>query len=258
MENQHTLYGGSVELSMNKNHVYYASIDGAKKQHVPNVTTLLNQKDKSRALMFWQQRCIKEAFEQRFPVGQTFKFDEIQRNRAIETITTAADKESKQARDIGTLVHNYAEVRLNGGTINIPSHPEAANACRAFNNWLTDFDVKPKMIERMCFSKRHNYCGTFDLFGSINGVNTLVDFKTSKQIYSETFLQLSAYQEALEEEMGIEIAKRASLRCDKSDGSYEYLIFPDQHERDFMTFESLMTLYRFDKIASKELREIAA
>jgi len=256
--NEHNLYDGSVMLTMDKNHVYRAAVDGAKKLHVPNVTTILGMKDKSRALMFWQQRCIRQAFEERFPIGKTFKFDEIQRNRAIDIITTAADAESAQAREIGSITHNYIELRLAGGDAPLPSHEEARNACTAFNNWLGDHDVQVMFTERMCFSKRHWYCGTTDLVATIDGKLTSLDFKTSKAIYPETFLQVSAYTEALEEELGVQIEQRASLRCDKADASYEYLVFPDEHIRDFETFLSLLRLYHFDKQAKKELKELAA
>jgi len=256
--NEYNLYDDTVFLTMDRNHVYRAALDGAKKLHVPNVTTILGMKDKSRAMMYWQQTCIKEEFEKQFPVGQTFKMDEIQRNRAIDTIASAADNISRQAREIGSLTHNYIELRLAGGDAHLPSHEEARNACQAFNNWLGDHDVQVMFTERMCFSKRHWYCGTTDLVATIDGKLTSLDFKTSKAIYPETFLQVSAYTEALEEELGIEIEQRASLRCDKADASYEYLVFPDEHIRDFETFLSLLRLYHFDKQAKKELKELAA
>tara|TARA_R100000808_G_C2154027_1_gene164733 strand:- start:2123 stop:2896 length:774 start_codon:yes stop_codon:yes gene_type:complete len=256
--NEYTLYDGSVKLTMDRNHVYRAAVDGAKKFHVPNVTTILGMKDKTRAMMHWQRTCIREEFEKQFPVGQTFKMDEIQRNRAIDTIASAADNISRQAREIGSLTHDYIELRLAGGDAPLPSHEEARNACTAFNNWLGDHDVQVMFTERMCFSKRHFYCGTTDLVATIDGKLTSLDFKTSKAIYPETFLQVSAYTEALEEELGIEIEQRASLRCDKADASYEYLVFPDEHIRDFETFLSLLRLYHFDKQATKELKELAA
>ena len=254
----HSLYEGSVEISMDRRHIYRASIDGGKKVHVPNVTTILGMKDKSRALLFWQQRCIKEAFEQRFPVGKAFKFDEIQRNKAIDIITGAADAERKQAADIGMIVHKYIEARILGSLASLPENTEARNACIAFNNWIGDNVIEPVFTERMCYSRKYNYCGTADLVAKINGKMTCLDFKSSKAIYNETCLQVSAYAEAFCEETGIDIEQRAALRCDKADASYEYLVFPDNHIRDHETFLSLLRLYHFDKQASKELRELAA
>ena len=251
------LYEGSVILTMAKNHVYSVSVDGAKKEKVPNVTTICGQMDKSRALMWWQKNCIRDAFEERFPVGKSFKFDEIQRSRALDVITTAAETSSKQAREVGTITHKYIELRLRGAQdAALPEHDEAHRAGVAFNEWTNDYEIKPLYLERKCFSKRFFYCGTFDFLGYINGVLTLVDFKTSKKIYPETFCQTSAYAEALEEEYGFEIKQRASLRCDKSDSSYEFLIFPDEHVRDFETFLGLLRLYYFNKRALKELKNL--
>ena len=256
MPNEHKLYEGQVSLTMDKRHIYRVSIDGGKKLHVPNVTTILGMKAKQ--LLYWQRNCIKDAFIKHFPVGQKFSFDEIQRNQAVEIITKAADKIRAQAADIGTLVHGYIELRLHGNEPPLPANRAAANACRAFDDWFLDNHVEPIFIERMCYSKRHHYCGTGDLLAKVKGVVTMLDFKTSKKIYGETMLQTSGYKEALQEELGLEIEQRAALRCDKEDGSYQYLVFHDTHERDFETFLSLLRLYHFDKQANKELREMAA
>lgn len=249
-----SLYEGRVDLSMDSRHIYRAKIDGGKSQHVPNVTTIIGMKDKSRGLMKWQRDCIGKAFRMTFPVGVTFKMDELQIAKVEETITKAADIVRDEAADIGTMAHDYAETRLKGEPIDLPSNIQARNACEAFDAWLAGNDIEPLYLERQLYSIRHNFCGTVDFIGRINGVLTLADFKTSKALYNDNFLQASAYKEAVEEELGMEIEQRAIIRFDKETGDFEYHVLPDTHERDFAAFQALKTIYVFDKESYKDIR----
>ena len=61
-----------------------------------------------------------------------------------------------------------------------------------------DFDIgHPRRIEKLLYSKKHIYAGTPDLVAPINGVYTLADLKTSKEIYESHRLQLGGYYELL-------------------------------------------------------------
>ncbi len=55
------------------------------------------------------------------------------------------------------------------------------------------------MTEQTVWSRTHRYAGTLDLVAYVDGVRTLIDFKTSKAIYAEAHLQNVAYQVALAE-----------------------------------------------------------
>ena len=251
-----TLYNGRVELGMDSRHIYRARIDGGKSLHVPNVSTIIGKKDKSNALMFWQRKIIGQAISKTFPVGTTFRMDEIQLNKVQETITNAATIVSDEAKEIGTLAHTYAEKRLSNIPVDLPAHPEALNACIAFDSWLASNNVEPLHLERQLFSMRHNYCGTVDFIGKINGKLTLADFKTSKRLYNDHFLQASAYAEAYTEEFGLEIEQRAVIRFCKETGNFEYHVLTDSHERDFAAFQALQQIYEYEKETQKEIREM--
>ena len=69
---------------------------------------------------------------------------------------------------------------------------------KSFIDWFNA--VKPEVIatERTIFSDIHNFAGTVDFVCRIDGVPYVVDFKTSKYIWREYELQVSAYRTALE------------------------------------------------------------
>lgn len=69
----------------------------------------------------------------------------------------------------------------------------------AWEDWSKSVSLKPKFIEQIVFSKQYGYAGTMDLLAEVNGVLTLVDFKTSKAIYPEALLQTTAYIKAVRE-----------------------------------------------------------
>jgi hypothetical protein len=54
-------------------------------------------------------------------------------------------------------------------------------------------------IEKRILSKKHFYSGTLDVVGEIDGKFGILDIKTSKEIWDDNFIQLSAYSEAYNE-----------------------------------------------------------
>lgn len=176
----HRLYGDSVVLFFDRERHRYF-LNGSR---VPNVTRILERG--------------------REPVD---RFD-----RWFATVQAAAD--------IGTAVHSFAEQCLKGLRPPLPTDPGAQNSARAFLRWLSAHDVKPVHCERVCYSKKHGYCGTLDCEAVVDGQLTLIDFKTSSKIHGDDRLQLAAYQQARTEETG-QRYRRIVLRLDKQTGSFE-------------------------------------
>lgn len=56
----------------------------------------------------------------------------------------------------------------------------------------------PRKIERMIINKEHRFAGTPDLVAPINGVYTLADLKSSKELHESYKYQLGGYYELLE------------------------------------------------------------
>ena len=60
--------------------------------------------------------------------------------------------------------------------------------------------MKPQSIawDVPVFSEKYGYAGTIDYVCTIDGKTYIVDFKTSKQVWPEYELQVSAYKKPIE------------------------------------------------------------
>lgn len=127
--------------------------------------------------------------------------------------------------NIGTAVHNAIEdyllsrpIRDVDGDIDFIMQ---ADSC--FNNFL-DF-IKDTGVDNITTLHTERtlimdeYAGTADWICKIGDKTILMDFKTSKKISEDYFIQLSAYLNAISD---IDITHCAILRLDKKEAVYEY------------------------------------
>jgi len=116
----------------------------------------------------------------------------------------AHKKALEKAGDIGSQVHALIEWNLRRALKQtVGPEPRVVDdaqwAFMAFQDWAASVSLRPRFIEQTVWSKTYGYAGTMDLLADVNGVLTLVDFKTGKAIYGEAHLQNVAYQVALSE-----------------------------------------------------------
>lgn len=173
----------------------------------------------------------------------------------------AHQRELAKAGEIGTQVHGLIEweIRRSLGQ-KVGPEPRVTDkaqwAYMAFQDWAAQVGMKPIFIEQMIFSRKHGYAGTMDLLAEVEGIKTLVDFKTGKAVYGEAHLQNVAYQVALEE-MGHQRAERGMiLRLPKieSDPEFEAVECPSVDEL-FPTFLSAIALWKWWFAGEKAYRE---
>jgi hypothetical protein len=77
--------------------------------------------------------------------------------------------------------------------------PAAAVAFAAYERWRQGVTLKIRGIEQVVWSKTCAYAGTLDVWADVDGVETVIDFKTGKAVYREAKLQIAAYAHALRE-----------------------------------------------------------
>jgi hypothetical protein len=164
----------------------------------------------------------------------------------------ASQKELEAAGEIGSQTHSYIEwhlAKLMGGKVGPAPKIDgkALWAFMSFEDWAKSIELLPLRSEQVIFSHKHRYAGTMDLLAWImkDGQRrlALIDFKTGKAIYSEAYMQLAAYREALVE-MGLEVADVCMvLRLPKidSDPEFEVVEVPDipQHFEAFLAARDL-------------------
>jgi hypothetical protein len=133
--------------------------------------------------------------------------------------------------DIGDQAHKAIEWLLRtalgaeAGPKPVISAP-ALIAVTAFKAWAARVSLKPILIERIVYSKRHRYAGTLDLLARVDGVLTTIDFKTGKAVYAEAHLQAAAYAAALLEMGYREPAQSVIVRLPKVAGDPPVEVVP--------------------------------
>ena len=124
---------------------------------------------------------------------------------------------------IGTLAHQMIADYLRGETTDTSEYSkmqieQAENAVLSFLEWEKSHKLQPILVEEPMVSERHGFGGTVDLIASLNDEPELclIDFKTSKGIFPEMFVQVAAYRElALEHEL--DVRKVRILRIGRTD-----------------------------------------
>lgn len=108
--------------------------------------------------------------------------------------------------EIGTLAHEAIMCYFLGKKVDTSDYSQnqiqqARLAVAHFHKWEKIYHPKPILIEKHLISQKFGYGGTIDLFAEITTefakTRELVDFKTSKEIYPTTFVQVAAYEQLL-------------------------------------------------------------
>ena len=180
---------------------------------LPSVTTIIGEYSNKDALIQWAANSsveyIKEHWEEMQGMGIGCHLNAARFHyRAL----------SKEALDIGSEFHAIAERIYKEKVIYESDNEKVRNCVDAFENWILDNDVMMIATERSVYGD--GWAGTLDLECMLNGVHTIVDYKTSRAIYPATMgMQLAAYLSVTDAEAA------GVLRVDKETGEYEYKSF---------------------------------
>ncbi|MCK4320978.1 PD-(D/E)XK nuclease family protein [candidate division WOR-3 bacterium] len=123
--------------------------------------------------------------------------------------------------DIGTLVHEMMFCDLSGKDVDTSYYTAvqieiAQNSFKKYLDWKKQHTIKPIILEEGMVSERFQFGGTIDNLCSLDGVLTLIDYKTCKALYSEHFIQVTAYRQLLKE-ANFKVKKVAILRVGRSE-----------------------------------------
>jgi len=234
--------GESIELEFNEAKHQY-SHDGV---FVPAVTSVLSTTiAKQQFLMPWAVKMGAEWFKENC---ERFTQAELSVTEMIDGIKKAYKRKSAGAIDLGRQVHEWCEQAIlwKLGEAEIPGMPEneqAVNAINAFRDWVKQNEVEWMAAEQRVYSRKHGYAGTVDAVARVNGVFSVIDFKTSARIYEEYHLQVAAYAKCVEDIYGETVEGAYILRFDKESGDFE--ASKSNHiDTDFLTFSGLLVGYR--------------
>lgn len=188
-----------VGLLRTAQHEYYFNGTGP----LPGVTGVIGILDKSGPLVGWAKRITAEfAVDNLEWVNKSSEL--VGRDATVDAIKSRAQAVKDDAGKLGSAVHILAEkIARQHDTGTIPT--EQVPYALAYRRFLEDYRPTFISMEKAVISLEHGYGGTFDALMDIDGVRTLVDYKTSKGstfkgiytgVYPETALQLAAYANA--------------------------------------------------------------
>jgi len=216
-----------------------------KGKNIPSVTTITSMIDKSRPLLKWAENLSREFLMQYLNVP-------LEQNTIESAVTQYSIKKDKAA-DEGTQVHDwisqFINSKLNPDKVPMPDldieSPAVMNGITGFLKWFNQNNITFLESEKMVYSKKHNYIGTFDVLMTVNNRLVLGDWKTGKDIRPEFKLQLSAYHQALKEErIDIVVDEYMILHFDKESAGFKVVTFkPDKSH--FKHFNNLLKLRKF-------------
>jgi hypothetical protein len=140
------------------------------------------------------------------------------------------------AAERGTAVHKETECLDKTGTAQISD--DYAPYLMAYAAFLREHDVEWELIEHPDYHPVHGYAGTIDRYGTVDGIKTLVDLKTTYTVYKPLCsASLNLYRLILEARQ--KTVERLLIVHLKKDGTYKLIKF----EFDDAVPMALLTLH---------------
>ena len=204
-----------------KAHIVYKLEDGTRVPGTTTITGLLNKPQ----LIRWANKLGQDGYD--------------------------SDKYVDGAAAVGTLAHAMVVAHLQKEEIDYDQYSKvqidlAENSLISFFEWKKRHEILVYNCELPMVSEKMRYGGTIDCYCLLDGVPTLLDFKTGKAVYDEYFVQLAAYKNLLEEKnLPVRECRILRIGRDETEG------FEERTVRDtskyFEIFKSLLNVYYLKK-----------
>lgn len=252
-----SLYDGQVTIEFYpESHRYKMK---GEKSYLISVTAATGIIDKSRVLINWALGLTASHLRKYFEESKHNEYTAEELLPIIDESLKQHEIKKQAAADTGSLVHAFAEsfakYKLGQGEqpiIDENWEENVGNGVMAFLDWFNENKVEFIETEKLLYSKKYQYVGTTDVVAKVNGEITIIDYKTSKGIYSEQYYQLAAYWGAYEEETGKALNSGAILHFDKETGKPTFkTIEREELQKDFETFLACLTVKKREKEKAK-------
>lgn len=238
----------------------------------PSVTTIIGALAKP-ALINWaakeERKLISLLAGEMYEKLALLVDEPVPKEKFIELLLEEAGKNAHyrllaKASAVGAEVHKRIEWQLRGelnakrdAVEPLLTNPQSERAWEHWKEWRKKVNLKPISIEMRVFSTVFDFGGALDLLAEVNGILTLIDFKTGKAVYAESFLQNVAYRLALLEE-GIDAKAGIIVRLPKyiDEPEFEAVDVPDS-EPLVTAFLALAVVYKWWDATKKERKKNA-
>lgn len=215
-------------MAKTKAHQKYRLVDGTI---VPSVTTIIQELGWNKnALVAWARR---EALAGNDP-----------------------NKVRDQAADVGSLVHALIEAHFKGTEVDLSEYSEQninkAKTCfSSFLKWKENHIQEVWYSELQLVSETYRYGGTIDFVGLIDGVPSLMDFKSSSGVWPEYKIQVAAYQNLFSENFAPARLQGHLLQLDKNGDGFHHVVLGYQDKElkpAWEVFLHCLEIYKLKKM----------
>ena len=161
---------------------------------LPSVTSVLSKVYPKPALYGWYAKRGREAVAEYLGdyISEPISYGLLE--NAVAEAKLKPAQEAKEAADLGSLAHELISEELQGNVLPVPVVLEPV--MDSFHRWQDTEKLTLVDTEVAIFGE--GYAGTIDaLYTRPNGSYLLVDFKTSKAIYDDHYIQAWAYMDAI-------------------------------------------------------------
>lgn len=256
------LYNGAVVIEFRpKSHKYAVTVNGVKHKPV-SVTRITSIVDKSGPISGWSINNTVAAVRERIHPNTEYTREELEAIFAQAKRSSYAKKE--EASTTGKMAHAWiSNYSLTGQEAPLSKDAPHRPCVEAAMDWFDKHKVEFLESERAIYSIRHNYSGRMDGIAVVNGVLSLIDYKSWKSgtiVYPEARFQVAGYQAAYEEETKKIITQRCIIKLEKDTGAFDCNIYPrDTYRKDFKGFLSAMVLFQtVHELEKQEKNKVAS
>lgn len=228
---------------------------------LPSITTILGIIAKPYLIPWVRKEAREATIEAVWNHISFLKGGDFTKEKLTEIITESVkehERIAKKALDIGSLCHNAIECFYKEWDASIEEfimftdtyYPQISDMIQTFFEVLKVERISVLEAEKTVWHPS-GFAGTLDCIAEIDGSLYVGDYKTSKQLSWEYYLQTEAYRQA--ENSGREydrIQNRFILRLDKEkQGKYELKIITDQskNDDDWHAFQNCFELWKAEK-----------
>lgn len=162
--------------------------------------------------------------------GGRISVTEILRDAGYQDFSMIPAHVLEKARVRGVAVHKWNEIETKAPETleGVPLPDEIAPYVLAWRKWKLESSFEVESAESQVIDEFHDFGGTIDLLGKINGQPAIVDYKARYAITPEIGPQLAGYEVALGDP---EPHLRFALLL-RANGTYLFEPFTDRGDRD--------------------------
>lgn len=154
---------------------------------------------------------------------------------------------------LGTLIHNIIQSHLLQRELDISRYSEeelrlGEQAFYRYLEWEKQHTIENVEVEKGLVSETYKYGGYLDIYCKVDGVYTIIDIKTSKDVGIEQKIQVSSYEQLVREN-NLLVDRLLIINTGKEENSELQIveIARDKSSKYFKMFKALLDVYYIRK-----------